>query len=60
MRDVRKCKFCGQVFYVPYKINGVKDDNEVGNLQLMTRKEHSRLHREQELKNGKGLFGEVI
>lgn len=37
--------------------NGIKTDNRIENLELMTRSEHSRLHRIQELANGHQLFG---
>jgi hypothetical protein len=42
---------------VVHHINGDRLDNLLENLQLMTRGEHSRLHRLQELAEGKNLFG---
>lgn len=37
--------------------NGNKKDNRLSNLQLLTRGEHSRLHRKEEIDSGKPLFG---
>lgn len=37
--------------------NEKKLDNEIGNLQLLTKGEHSRLHRNKEKAKGKHLFG---
>lgn len=37
--------------------NGDKTDNRIDNLQIMTRSEHSSMHRKEEKKNGKHLFG---
>lgn len=37
--------------------NGCKTDNRIENLQLMTRGEHSQLHRIKEINAGKPLFG---
>lgn len=42
---------------IVHHINGNKKDNRIGNLQVMTRSEHSKLHREMELADGKNLFG---
>lgn len=40
--------------------NGDKTDNRIENLELMTRKEHSKLHRIQDMINGKELFGRCL
>lgn len=42
---------------VVHHINENKTDNRLENLKLMTRSEHSRLHRKLELERGKNLFG---
>ena len=42
---------------VVHHINGNKLDNNIDNLQLLSREEHSRLHRQKELRDGKKLFG---
>ena len=42
---------------VVHHINEDRTDNRLENLQLMTRGEHSRLHREKEKAEGKHLFG---
>lgn len=42
---------------VVHHINGDRSDNRIKNLQLMTWGEHSRLHRLQEIAEGKELFG---
>ena len=36
--------------------DGNKLNNNISNLQVMTKSEHSKLHREEEIKNGKKLF----
>lgn len=36
--------------------NEIKDDNRIENLEVMTRSEHSRLHRNKEISDGKTLF----
>lgn len=41
-----------------HHINFVRDDNRLENLQLMTRGEHSKLHREYEKSIGKKFFGQ--
>ena len=43
-----------------HHINGNKEDNRIENLQLMTKGEHSKLHREQEKAGGQNLFGRHI
>ncbi len=42
---------------VVHHINGDRADNRKENLRVMTRGEHSRLHREMEIKSGRLLFG---
>ena len=37
--------------------NGIKTDNRIENLEVMTRSEHSRLHREAEKASNKRFFG---
>jgi hypothetical protein len=37
-------------------IDGNKLNNDISNLKVMTRGEHSKLHRKQDLENGKELF----
>jgi len=44
-------------YEVVHHINGDRSDNRIENLEVMTRGEHSRLHRLQELQEGKRLFG---
>lgn len=41
---------------VVHHINEIRTDNRIENLQLMTRGEHSKLHRIKEVENGKKLF----
>lgn len=40
-----------------HHIDGNRANNSLDNLQLLTRGEHSRLHREKDLASGKKLFG---
>lgn len=40
-----------------HHINENKQDNRIENLKLMRHSEHSKHHREEEVKNGKMLFG---
>ncbi|MBR4419672.1 MAG: HNH endonuclease [Clostridia bacterium] len=42
---------------VVHHMDGNKTNNDIHNLQLMTSSEHSKLHREKEIKQGKKLFG---
>lgn len=44
---------------VVHHIDHDRGNNDISNLQLMTKSEHSRLHRKQELKDGKQLFGDL-
>lgn len=37
--------------------NGIKTDNRIENLEVMTRSEHSSYHRKKEKAEGKHLFG---
>ena len=41
---------------IVHHIDGNKENNDINNLQVMTRGEHSKLHREKELSQGKKLF----
>ncbi len=41
---------------IVHHIDGDKTNNEISNLKIMTRGEHSRLHRLQDINNGKKLF----
>lgn len=41
---------------VVHHIDGNRENNDIKNLQVMTRGEHSKLHREKELLQGKKLF----
>lgn len=40
-----------------HHIDGNRANNDISNLQLMTISEHSKLHREREIEQGKKLFG---
>ncbi len=42
-----------------HHINGIKTDNRPENLLVLSPAEHSALHRAEELKNGKKLFGGI-
>lgn len=41
---------------IVHHIDGNKLNNNIENLKIMTRGEHSKLHRLEEIKNGKKLF----
>lgn len=45
---------------VVHHIDGNKKNNDISNLKVMTRGEHSKYHREEEIKNGKDLFKKAI
>lgn len=42
---------------VVHHIDGNRTNNDISNLRVMSRGEHSRLHRKQEIESGKKLFG---
>ena len=41
---------------IVHHIDGNKLNNDIDNLKVMTRSEHSKLHRKQDIKNNKILF----
>lgn len=42
---------------IVHHLDGNRSNNDISNLVIMSRKEHSRIHRKMELESGKKLFG---